>query len=137
MTGADDGSAELEGALRLSIRIVGLAPGEAVSLSAAGEFAVTWMCGIAPEPCGDLGCGPSSYDDTEGAAKAAGRAVAGDDGTATTGIEIVAAPPPEACPTDPTARWSVKLERWEKVTVADPSHGLLLTPDTIERGVTF
>jgi hypothetical protein len=137
MTGADDGSAEMDGRLRLSITMTGLAPEKAVYLTAAGEYAVTWMCGVAPEPCGELGCGPSSYDNTDGTAKAAGRAVAASDGTAATQIEIVAAPPAGACPTDSTARWSVKLERWEKVTVADPSHGLILTPDTIERGVTF
>jgi len=117
--------------------VTGLVPGEAVPLRATGEYIVKWACGITPEPCGELGCGPSSYGETEGTAKAAADAVAGSDGTVVARIEIVATPPAESCPTDSTAPWWAQRERWEKVRIADPLHVLVLTPDTIERGVTF
>ena len=137
MTGAVENSGENDGRLRLSITVLGLAPGEAVSLSAAGKYSVTWACGVWPEPCGELGCGPTSYRDTEGTAKAAAQAVARSDGAAAAQIEIAAVPPAESCPTDSTAPWWAQRERWEKVRIADPAHGLLLTPDTIEWRVTF
>jgi len=137
MTGVVENSGENDGRLRLSITVLGLAPGEAVSLRATGEYAVKWACGVWPEPCGELGCGPTSYGETEGTAKAADHAVVGSDGTVVARIEIVAAPPAESCPTDSTAPWWAQRERWEKVRIADPVHGLVLTPDTIERGVTF
>jgi probable HAF family extracellular repeat protein len=137
MTGALKDPVEPDRRLRLSITVTGLAPGEAVSLRAAGRYTVTWACGVWPEPCGELGCGPTSYRDTEGMARATTQAVARSDGTAAARIEIVAPPPAEACPTDATAGWGAFRERWEKVRIDDPAHGLLLTPDTIERGVTF
>ena len=143
MTGVVENSGENDGRLRLSITVTGLVPGEAVPLRATGEYTVKWAChpslsiGTTPEPCGELGCGPISYGETEGTATAAADAVAGSSGTAVARIEIVAAPPAGSCPTDPTAPWWRQRERWEKVRIDDPAHGLLLTPDTIERGVTF
>jgi hypothetical protein len=137
MTGAVENSGENDGRLRLSITVIGLAPGEAVSLSAAGEYSVRWVCGVAPEPCGELGCAPAYSGKTEGQAKAAESVVAGSDGTAAARIEIVAEPPAESCPADSTSPWGTVEERWEKVKIADPVHGLLLTPDTIWWGVTY
>ena len=138
MTGTVEDSWAMDGRLRLSITVTGLAPGEAVSLSASGKYHVLeWICGIAPGPCGELGCGPSSYDKTEGTAKAAAHIVAGSDGTAVARIVLVAAPPAESCPMDSSSPWVAKHERWEKVSVADSAHGLLLTPDTIERAFTY
>jgi LysM repeat protein len=126
------------GRLRFSITVTGLAPGEAVSLGASGKYDILeWVCGIAPGPCGELGCGPSSNDKTEGTAKAAAHAVAGSDGTAGARIVLVAAPPAESCSTESSSPWVVKHERWEKVSIADAVHGLLLTLDTIERGFTY
>jgi len=143
MTGTVEDPREAGGRLGLSITVTGLVPGEAVPLRATGEYTVKWACypslsiGTTPEPCGELGCGPISYGETEGTATAAADAVAGSSGTAVARIEIVAAPPAGSCPTDPTAPWWRQRERWEKVRIADPVHGLVLTPDTIERGVTF
>ena len=74
--------------LRLSITVTGLAPGESVSLCATGKYSVTWACGVEPEPCGELGCGPTSFRNTEGSAKAVDDAVAGSDGTAVARMEI-------------------------------------------------
>ena len=137
MTGVVEDPWEAGGRLRLSITVTGLAPGEAVPLRASGEYTVKWVCGTTPEPCGELGCGPSSYRTTEGTAKATADAVAGSDGTAAAQIEIVAAPPAESCPTDSTAPWWRQRERWEMLRIADPLHGPLPIPDTIERGVTL
>ena len=137
MTGTVEDFVEAGGRLGLSITVTGLVQGEAVPLRATGEYTVKWACGITPEPCGELGCGPSSYGETEGTATAADDAVAGSDGTAVARMEIAAAPPAESCPTDPAAPWWRQRERWEEVRIADPAHGLVLTPDTIERGVTF
>ena len=137
MTGAVEDSGEMDGRLRLMITVSGLAPGEAVSLSAAGDYSTLWMCGRQPEPCGELGCGPSTYEEREATAKAAAHAAAGSDGTAVARIEIAAAPPAVSCPTDSTAPWSTRDERWEEVRIADPGHGLLLTPGTIKRAITF
>ena len=125
------------GRLRLSISVTGLAPGEAVSLGAAGEYHIQWICGTQPEPCGPIGCGPVGWDKTEGSAKAAAQAVAGTDGTVATSIALAAAPPAESCPADSSPPWSAMFERWEKVSITDSAHGLLLTPDTIGRGFTF
>ena len=58
MTGTVEGP-EDAGRLRLSITVSGLAPGEAVSLSATGDYIVTWVCGVDPEQCGDAGCAPA------------------------------------------------------------------------------
>ena len=135
MTGSVEDSWEAGGRLRLSITVTGLAAREAVSLSAAGRYSVGSSCGVAPEPCGELGCAPAYSGETEGTAKAAASAVAGSDGTAAARIEIVAEPPAESCPADSTSPWRTPTERWEKVRIADPAHGLLLTPDTIERAI--
>jgi LysM repeat protein len=138
MTGTVEEPWAMDGRLRLSITVTGLAPGEAVSLSASGKYHILeWICGTAPGPCGELGCGPSSYDKTEGTAKAATHVVAGGNGTAVAQIVLVAAPPAESCPTDSSSPWVAKHERWEKVSVADSAHGLLFTPDTIERAFTY
>jgi hypothetical protein len=137
MTGAVENSGENDGRLRLSVTVIGLPPGEAVSLSAAGEYGARWVCGSEPEPCGDIGCAPAFSGTTEGTAKAAAHAVAGSDGAAAARIEIGAAPPAELCPTDSTAPWKTVEERWEKVRIADPVHGLVLAPDTIWWGVTY
>ncbi len=138
MAGAVEDSAGTDGRLRLSITVAGLAPGEVVSLSAAGRYDILeWICGTAPEPCGDLGCGPGTYRETEGTATAAAQAVAGTDGTVAARVSLVAAPPAESCPTDTSSPWVAKHERWEKVSIADSAHGLLLTPETIERGFTY
>ena len=116
MAGAVEDSAGTDGRLRLSITVAGLAPGEVVSLSAAGRYDILeWICGTAPEPCGDLGCGPGTYRETEGTATAAAQAVAGTDGTVAARVSLVAAPPAESCPTDPSSPWVAKHERWEKV----------------------
>ena len=129
---------ENEGRLRLSIAVRGLAPGEVVSLRAAGEYVATWVCGVDPGQCGDAGCGPAfSGGPTEGTAEAAAQAVGASDGTAAALIELVAAPPAKSCPADSTAPWATPTERWERVRIADPAHGLLLTPDTIERAITI
>jgi len=136
-TGTGKDPWEMDGRLRLSVGVTGLAPGEAVSLSAAGTYTVKWACGSEPEPCGDIGCAPSFQGTTEGTAEAAAQAVAGSDGAAAAQIEIVAVPPAESCPTDSSAPWWTTSEQWEKVRIADPVHGLVLTPDTIERSVTF
>jgi len=125
------------GRLRLSISVTGLAPGEAVSLSAAGGYHIQWICGTQPEPCGPIGCGPAAWDMTEGTAKAAAQAVAGTDGTVAARVALVAAPPAGSCPADSSSPWSAMFERWEKVSITDSAHGLLLTPDTIGRGFTF
>jgi hypothetical protein len=138
MSGAVENSGENDGRLRLSITVIGLAPGEAISLSAAGKYYVLeWICGVAPGPCGELGCGPSSHDKTDGTATAAAHVVAGSDGTAVARIVLVAAPPAESCPTDSGSPWVAKQERWEELSIADSAHGLVLTPDPIERGFTF
>jgi len=125
------------GRLRLSISVTGLAPGEAVSLSAAGGYHIQWICGTQPEPCGPIGCGPAAWDMTEGTAKAAAQAVAGTDGTVAARVALVAAPPAGSCPADSSPPWSAMFERWEKVSITDSAHDLLLTPDTIGRGFTF
>jgi hypothetical protein len=136
MTAAVEDSWAMDGRLRLSITVTGLAPGEAVSLSASGKYHILeWICGIAPEPCGELGCGPSSYDKTEGTAKAAAHVVAGSDGTAARIVPVAA--PPAGRPNGLQFAVGAKHERWEKVSVADSAHGLLLTPDTIERAFTY
>jgi hypothetical protein len=137
MTGAVDDWGEMNGRLRFLTTMTGLAPGEAVSLSAAGTYIVKWACGSEPEPCGDIGCAPSFQGTTEGEAEAAAQAVAGSDGAAAARIEIVAAPPAESCPTDSSARWWTISEQWEKVRIADLVHGLVLNPDIIERSVIF
>jgi len=136
MSGAVEGW-ENAGRLGLLITVTGLAPGEAVSLSTAGRYSVGWVCGVAPEPwaCGELGCAPAYSGTTEGQAKAAESVVAGSDGTAAARIELIAAPPAESCPEDGSAPWATPTERWEEVRVADPVHGLLLTPDTVERAI--
>ena len=136
MTGAVEDYRE-DRRLRLSITLTGLAPGESVSLYATGKYSFTWACGVEPEPCGELGCGPTSFRNTQGSAKAVDHAAAGSHGTAVARMELEATPPAESCPTDATAPWWMTQERWEKVRIADPAHGLVLTPDTIERGITF
>lgn len=138
MAGAVEDSSVADGRLRLSVTVTGLAPGEVVSLKAAGRFDILeWVCGTAPEPCGDLGCGPSTYRRTEGMATASAQAVAGADGTGAARVALVATPPGESCPTDSSSPWVAKHERWEKVGIADSAHGLLLTPETIDRGFTY
>ncbi len=125
------------GRLRLSISLTGLAPGEAASLEAAGEYDIGWICGTQPEPCGPIGCGPVGWDTTQGSAKAAAQAEAGTDGTVSVRVVLVAAPPAAACPADSSPPWVAKDERWEQVSLTDSAHGLLLTPDTIGRGFTY
>ena len=138
MTGAvDEDYWPLDGRLRLSITVTGLAPGEAVSLSAAGKYIIEWWCEAQPEPCGEGGCVPGFSGKTEGTATAAAQAVAGSDGAAAARIEFAAAPPAECFTTGSSARWGTSLERWERVSIADAVHGLLLTPETIERAVTY
>jgi hypothetical protein len=137
LTGAVEDSPEMDGRLQLSVTLAGLAPGETVSLDAIGTYAIRWACGTSPEPCGEIGCGPSSWGATDGTVNAPARAVAGSDGTATARVELVAAPPARSCPTNPSSPWGTMSERWEQVTVADPGHRLILAPDTIERAVTF
>jgi hypothetical protein len=137
MAGAVGEAGEMDGRLRLSITMTGLAPGEAVSLRAAGVYIVEWVCGSLPEPCGPIGCGPSFDGETEGTTKAAAQAVAASDGTAAARIELAAVPPAESCPTDSSSPLMAKRYRWEKVSIADPVHGLLLTPDPVERGFIY
>jgi hypothetical protein len=78
-----------------------------------------------------------AWDMTEGTAKAAAQAVAGTDGTVAARVALVAAPPAGSCPADSSPPWSAMFERWEKVSITDSAHDLLLTPDTIGRGFTF
>lgn len=137
MTGAVESSGETDGRLRLSITITGLAPGESVTLRATGTYRVVWNCGVWPEPCGDLGCGPTDWSETQGTAGAAAKVDAGSDGAAQARIEIAALPPGEACPSDPSFPWGAQVNEWDRVTVADAAHGLLLTPDPIAWGYTF
>jgi len=137
MTGAVEDHGEIGDRLRIPITVTGLAPGKAVALRATGEYSFEWACGSAPGPCGELGCGPAVRDKTEGTAEASDRAVAGSDGTAAARIELVAAPPAEPCPADIPSSWSMEHARWEKVRIADPVHGLVLTPDAIEWGITY
>lgn len=137
IAGAVDDDGEMDGRLRVSIQVSGLAPGEAVSLSAAGDYSARWICGSNPPPCGELGCGPVEVGATEGTAKAATRAVARSDGTAAARIELVAAPPAEPCPADSVPPLGTRIEQWEKVRIADRMHDLVLTPDSISRGITY
>jgi probable HAF family extracellular repeat protein len=137
MTGAVDDAATPDPRLPLSITLTGLAPGEAASLRAVTTYHLVWACGVAPEPCGELGCGPANWNETTGTATTAARVAAGRDGTATARIELVADPPAEPCPADSTVPWRTLSERWESVRIADPAHGLLLTPDPVERAITF
>ena len=132
MTGAYGGW-ESWGQLRYSITVTGLAPGEAVSLLATGTYRIDWVCGENREQCGDLGCAPAFSATTEGTAKATARLVAGSDGIVTAPIELVAAPPAESCPADPASPWGTATERWERLTIADSVHALVLTPDVVER----
>ena len=76
------------------------------------------------------GQGPAAWDKTDGTAKAADQAVAGTDGTVAARVALVAAPPAGSCPADSSSPWSAMFERWEKVSITDSAHGLLLTPDT-------
>jgi len=135
---ADDRSGQytgaLDGRLRLSITVTGLAPSETVSLNAAGRYLVKWVCGSQPGPCGELGCVPDSLGTTEGTAKATTQVVAGSDGTATARIDLAAAPPAKPCPADSRPPLGTQRERWEQISIADPLHGLVLTRDIIERG---
>jgi hypothetical protein len=125
------------GRLGLSVSVTGLAPHEVVSLEAAGEYDIGWICGTQPEPCGQLGCGPTTWDTTKGTAKAAAQAVAATNGRLAAQVALVAVSPAGSCPTDSGSPWVAKDERWEKVSITDSAHGLVLTPDPIERGFTF
>ena len=138
MTGAGELDAgDMDGRLRLSVTMTGLKPGQAVSLTATGKYAVRWVCGVEPEPCGEIGCGPTFWGDSEGTAKRTAKAVAGKDGTAVFRIKLPAVPPAKTCPTDPTAPWSTMEETWKNVRITDPVHGLRLAPGTISYGDTF
>jgi hypothetical protein len=125
------------GRLRLSISVLGLGSGEAVSIETAGEYEIRWICGTQPEPCGPIGCGPVEWDKTKGSAKAAAQAVAGADGTVAVRVALVGAPPAGPCPADGSPPWGAMSELWEQVSITDSGHGLLLTPDTIGRGFTY
>jgi hypothetical protein len=120
------------GRQRLSVTLTGLSPGEAVSLRAAGTYAVHWVCGTEPEPCGDAGCAPTFWGTTEGAADSTDPVVAGSAGKVSIEIELVAVPPAETCPSDASAPWRTMAERWAEIRVTDADHGLRLTPDPIE-----
>jgi len=127
----------IDGRLRLSITVTGLASGEKVQLSARSDYLIRWVCGSEPEPCGDLGCAPAFGKETSGTARAAAHAVAASDGSSTIRMKLVAPPPAESCPADPTSPWLTTDERWKKARVADRAHGLVLTPDTIDWGITY
>jgi len=130
MTGAPLEYSE-RGRLRLSVTLTGLAPGEAISLRAVGDYDIHWICGTQPEPCGEVGCVWAFGDTTEGTAKSPVSAVAGSDGMVTVEIELVAPPPAETCPADATAPWGTLAESWTKIRVTDAAHGLRLTPEPI------
>ncbi len=102
MTGVDEHlrkGPEMDGRLRLSITVNGLKPGEAVSLDATGKYAVKWVCGVEPEPCGDIGCAPTFWGDSDGTARTTAKGVAAEDGSAVFRIKLRAAPPAKTCPT--------------------------------------
>jgi hypothetical protein len=137
MTGVVESSGEPDGRLRLSVTITGLVPGESVTLRATGTYRVVWNCGVWPEPCGELGCGPTDWSETQGTTGEEAKAVAGSDGRAQARVEIAALQPGEACPSDSSFPWGAQMNEWAKVTVVDAAHGLLLTPSPIAWGYTF
>jgi hypothetical protein len=120
------------GRQRLSVTLTGLSPGEALTLKAAGTYAIDWICGTEPEPCGDAGCAPTFWGTTEGTAKSTDPAVGGSDGKVTVEVKLVAPPPAGTCPTDANAPWQTRAESWKEIRVTDTAHGLRLTPEPVE-----
>jgi hypothetical protein len=127
---------KMDGRLRLSITMTGLRPGQAVSLAATATYAASWVCGVAPPPCGELGCGPAAWEQTNGTAETIVTAVAGKAGTATLGISLRVAPPARTCPSNTASPWGTQWEEWKGVSVTDAVRGLRLTPGTIAYGWT-
>jgi hypothetical protein len=130
MSGATSDDGEPVG-LRYSVTLTGLAPGEVVSLYAAANYDVHWICGTQPEPCGEVGCAPAFGETTEGTATSSVNAVAASDGKVTVEIDLVASPPAETCPADATAPWRAMAQTWREIQVTDDVHGLRLTPEPI------
>lgn len=137
LTGAaDESGGKMDGRLRLSITMTGLRPGQAVSLAATATYAASWVCGVAPPPCGELGCGPAAWEQTNGTAETIVTAVAGKAGTTTLGISLRVAPPARTCPSNTASPWGTQWEEWKGVRVTDAVRGLRLTPGTIAYGWT-
>ena len=121
-----------DGKLVYAVTLRGLEPGSSVVLRARGRYQVDWACGVEPEPCGEVGCGPLHVQPGRGTVKVTTPATAGPDGVARARIRLVAPPPAESCPADPSAPWGVWLgHRWDRIEIADPANRLILTPEPV------
>jgi hypothetical protein len=120
----------------VSLRISGLTSGESVPLLAAGEYSVQWACGTAPPPCGELGCGPASWELLKGSVTFNATAAADRAGVATTRLDFRAPAPAKPCPADPAAGWDIVWQAWA-LTITDTGHGLTLKSERFEEGVTY
>ena len=125
------------GRLRLAITLTGLAPGEPVALVGEADHRVKWVCGVEPEPCGDIGCGPAASEVSVGVSTASTAGTATGDGTARLMVELEAQPPSAPCPGDPEAPWRAMVGRWMGIAVSSPDRGLILRPEPVERGETY
>ena len=97
----------------LSITVSGLTPGESVAFDAVGDYVVKWICGVAPEPCGELGCGPAFGVESAATVTLDAVGVADRVGTATVRIEF-RAPSPVAEPSRLLFQWMGLPEIWLK-----------------------
>ncbi len=127
--------ADWTGDLVIPIRISGLAPGSSVAVAATADWSVTWVCGVEPSPCGQIGCGPAETEATAGRARLIRSLTSGSSGSISTKIVLRAGPPPDPkCSADP---WGLMHIAWTSIRIVDAADGLSLTPPVQGWGYTF